>query len=134
MRAWLYRFMAGRYGRDEFGIFLLISSYLLLFISLFVGTVLTSILYFIGVTSIFYCLYRMLSKNIYKRRRENNKFLKIKNKITGWFRKKINRIKNIRTHRFFHCPGCNVTVRVPKGKGKIEIRCPQCGQTFIKKS
>jgi hypothetical protein len=134
MRAWLYRFMTGRYGRDQFGIFLLISSYILLFASLFTGTVLTPILYYIGIIGIFYCIFRMLSRNIYKRRSENNKFLKIKNNVTGWFRRKKNRIKNSRTHRFFPCPQCGVTVRVPKGKGRIEIRCPKCGKTFIKKS
>ena len=25
-------------------------------------------------------------------------------------------------------------IRVPRGKGKIEIRCPKCGNRFVKKS
>jgi len=134
MRAWFYRFMNGRYGRDEFGIFLIIFSFLLLLPGLFAVTFVTLLLYYASIICIFFCLYRMLSKNIYKRRRENNTYIKIKNEIIGWFRQKIYRIKNIRTQRFFRCPGCNVTIRVPRGKGRIEIRCPRCGKTFIKKS
>ena len=126
--------MAGRYGRDEFGIFILILSYVLFIVSLFTGGVVTAILYYIGFIGIIYCIFRMLSKNVYKRRQENYKYLKIKNKFTGWFRKKKNRIEQSKTHRFFRCPGCGVTIRVPKGKGKIEITCPQCRKSFIKKS
>ena len=39
-----------------------------------------------------------------------------------------------KTHRFFRCPKCRQTVRVPRGKGKIRITCPKCGEVFVKKS
>lgn len=32
-----------------------------------------------------------------------------------------------KTHRIFMCKACGKKVRVPKGKGKIEITCPSCG-------
>ena len=38
------------------------------------------------------------------------------------------------TYRFFKCPQCKQTVRVPKGRGKICITCPKCKTEFIKKS
>ena len=38
------------------------------------------------------------------------------------------------TYRFFKCPQCRQTVRVPKGRGKICITCPKCKTEFIKKS
>ncbi|MBO7290333.1 MAG: hypothetical protein J6U62_02605, partial [Bacteroidaceae bacterium] len=45
----------------------------------------------------------------------------------------LRRIKD-RSHRYFRCPNCKQTVRVPKGQGKINIRCPKCGESFIKKT
>lgn len=134
MRAWFYRFMAGRYGRDELGIVLFALSYGLLIVSLFPGGAAATLLYFIGFAGFIYCMFRMLSKNIYKRRQENYRYLNIKNSITGWLRKKIKRLKDSRTHRFFRCPGCRVMVRVPRGRGKIEITCPRCRKVFQRKS
>lgn len=37
-------------------------------------------------------------------------------------------------YRFFVCPSCSQKVRVPRGKGRIEITCPKCRTAFIKKS
>lgn len=42
------------------------------------------------------------------------------------------RLKQRKTHRFFKCPECGVTVRVPKGKGKIKITCPKCKNAFVR--
>ena len=39
-----------------------------------------------------------------------------------------------RDNRYFSCPKCRQMVRVPKGKGKINIRCPKCGEKFMKKT
>jgi len=36
-------------------------------------------------------------------------------------------------HKYYHCPQCSKMLRVPKGKGKIEIRCT-CGRTFVRKT
>lgn len=37
-------------------------------------------------------------------------------------------------HRYFACPKCGQTVRVPKGAGKIRVTCPKCGEKFEKKA
>ncbi len=39
-----------------------------------------------------------------------------------------------RYYKYFNCPNCNQKVRVPKGKGKIEITCPKCHTSFIRKT
>ncbi len=39
-----------------------------------------------------------------------------------------------RYYRFYNCPNCNQKVRVPKGRGKIEITCPKCHTSFIRKT
>jgi hypothetical protein len=134
MRAWFYRFMAGRYGRDELGIVLLVASYVLLLASLLLRGTAATLLYLMGFIGLAYCLFRMFSRNAYKRRQENYRYLNIKNRVTGWFRKRIKRIRDSRTHRFFRCPGCGVDVRVPRGRGRLEITCTRCRKVFIRKS
>ena len=60
------------------------------------------------------------------------KYLRLRNRLTGRLRALRDRLRQSRTHRFFKCPECGVTVRVPKGKGKIKITCPKCRATFVK--
>lgn len=37
-------------------------------------------------------------------------------------------------YKFYTCSSCGQKVRVPRGKGKIEITCPKCRNTFIKRT
>ena len=67
-------------------------------------------------------IFRMLSRNTYKRYQENRKYLTL-----------VERLKD-REHRYFDCPRCRQPVRVPRGKGKIAITCPKCREKFIKKT
>ena len=67
-------------------------------------------------------IFRALSHNTYKRYRENRRFLQL------WDQMKD------REHRYYTCPKCRQSVRVPKGKGKIAITCPKCRERFIKKT
>jgi uncharacterized paraquat-inducible protein A len=76
----------------------------------------------------------MLSRDIQKRYAENEKYLA----ATAKFRQRFNREKNMmnqrKTHHIYSCPGCGQKIRIPKGKGKIEIECPKCHTKFIKRS
>ena len=65
---------------------------------------------------------------------ENQKFLQHTSKIRGFFAKQKYMATQHKTHHIYKCPNCKQKIRVPKGKGKIEIRCPKCQTTFIKKS
>ena len=127
----LYHFMSGRYGSDQLNNFLLIFALILLILNLFVirNPYLATIIWIILIINIF----RTYSRNIYKRRAENDKFLSLIQPV----KKRINIIKsnkNDKMHKYFLCPNCKQTVRVPRGRGQITITCPKCKQKFDKKS
>ena len=130
MREKIYRFMQGRYGGDQLNRFLMVMVLICFAVSLFGGRV----FYLIGTAILVYAYFRMLSKNVYKRREENNVYLRYTYKVRQTFATWKRDMRQRRTHHIYKCPSCRQKIRIPRGKGKIEIRCPKCGQTFIKKS
>lgn len=127
---WLRRVMIGRYGVDQLSIALLVISVILTIVGIFPKTYVLSTL---ALIPLLLCYFRTFSKNTRKRYEENQKFLSFWNPIRNTFTKRVERSKD-KTHRFFKCPKCSKTVRVPKGKGKICITCPICKEEFIRKS
>ena len=130
---WLKKFMYGRYGGDHLSRALLILSFILLIIVGFLPKSLSS-LSVIGYIPTIVCIYRIFSKNIYKRQQENYKYLKIENSVIKWFKQKLNIAKDSKTHKYFKCPDCKQRLRVPRGQGKISITCPKCKKSFKAKS
>ena len=134
MRDKFIRFMQGRYGVDQFSRFLLGVALVSIIISIFTRGYLGNLLNTIGLLAIVYTYFRIFSRNIQKRYAENQKYLSITSKI----RMRFNREKNImaqgKTHHIYSCPGCGQKIRIPRGKGKIEIECPKCHTKFIKNS
>lgn len=128
---WLQRFMAGRYGSDQLNFALLVLCLLLSLISQITGLY---VLLLISYLPLLFAIFRMFSRNIYKRRAENAWFLKFWTPVKTWSVQKFTMLRQSKQYRFFKCPSCRATVRVPRGKGKIQIRCPHCGNTFLKKS
>ena len=128
---WLRRFMIGRYGPDPLGVALLIVYLILIFFAPLTGLWIFRLL---ALAVLILCLFRMLSRNTAGRYQENLKFLAFWNPIKSWFQKKKARFKDSKTHRYYKCPNCKSTLRVPRGKGKIQITCPVCHTEFIKKT
>ena len=126
--------MAGRNGMDAFARFLSIAALVLLILSMFIPGYVGATLWILALACLVYSYFRIFSRNTAKRYTENAKFLSVKYKVTNWFRRKKERIQQSKTHRFYRCPQCGITTRIPKGKGKIKITCPKCGNTFIRKS
>ncbi|AVK48623.1 hypothetical protein AXY43_11535 [Clostridium sp. MF28] len=129
----LRRFMFGRYGGDELSKALLVLSFILLLIMNLVPKDLR-FLTILAYIPVIICMFRIFSRNIYKRRNENYKYLKIKNNIVMWFKNNINRIKTLKNYKYYTCSNCKQKLRVPRGKGKISITCPKCNSSFKGKS
>ncbi len=124
---WFRKFMTGRYGVDQLSNAILGVSIGLLLINMFTRIpILNTIVTVLIVMSYF----RIFSKDINRRYAENMKFLNWFNPIRGKFNKTKNKIKQSKTYKFFKCPKCGQDIRVPKGKGRIKIRCPKCSEKF----
>ena len=130
---WLKKFMYGRYGGDQLSRALLILSFILIIIAGFLPSNLSSLVV-IGYIPTVICIFRIFSKNIFKRKQENYKYLKWENSVTKWVKQKLNRAKDSKTHKYFTCPDCKQKLRVPRGQGKISVTCPKCKKSFKAKS
>ena len=87
-----------------------------------------------GEHVVIYCYFRIFSRNVQKRYAENQAYLMKTYKIRNWFQNQKNIWQQRKVYHIYTCPSCKQKIRIPKGKGKIEVRCPKCGTTFIKKS
>ena len=128
------RFMAGRYGNDEFNRFLLGAEFVLFILALFFRGTVRSILYTLVLVLIVYIYFRMLSKDIYKRQIENTRYQRARYKVFGELKGFKERFVQRKDYKFFRCPSCKAWLRVPRGKGKIKIVCRKCGNSFMGKS
>lgn len=127
----MMQFMQGRYGADQMGQMLSAVSMVFLIISLFSRN---QAWFLPAVIGIVYNYFRMFSKNISKRYAENQKYLTmtagIRRKLASW----KSQLAQRKIYHIYRCPGCKQKIRVPRGRGKIEIRCPKCNTRFVKKS
>ncbi len=126
-----YRFMAGRYGADQLSRFLSFLALALIVLNLFLRS---GFLWLLGIVALVLVYVRMFSKNYEKRRRENERYLQLKNRLTGGVRNWLDRQKQRRDYVFFRCPSCRAMLRVPRGKGKIRVTCRKCGNAFERKT
>ena len=117
------RFMMGRYGTDKLNSLLLWIAVIFVLLSVFLQNPvlnLVAVLLAYGLMGV--VIFRSLSRNTYRRHKENRRYLNF-----------VERLKD-REHKYFTCPKCKQSVRVPKGKGKIAITCPKCREKFVKKT
>jgi hypothetical protein len=125
LKIWLARFFYGRNGLDTLGYAAIALSIAVIAVNLFVGSIwLTLFGYLVTVLMLF----RFLSKNLARRRRENEVFTRGFNRVKAFFKKQARRVKDIRTHRYRTCPGCGVTMRLPVKRGRNTVVCPRCGR------
>ena len=137
MRDKFNKFMQGRYGVDDFSRFTMGAALVLIILAMFANIfsrTAGSTLDILGVAAIVYAYIRIFSRNIQQRYAENQKFRQMTSKFRFRFNKEKNLMKQRKTHHIYSCPGCGQKIRIPKGKGKIEIECPKCHTKFVKRS
>lgn len=120
-------FMAGRYGIDRLYYFLLAICLILIVINLFANSY---IIQLIESVLFAYAIYRVLSKNVYKRQQENEKFIKITKKPIEFINLQKCKIRDRKTHVYKKCPSCKNNLRLPKQKGEHTVVCPCCKHRF----
>lgn len=134
MKEKLIRFMQGRYGvygPDLLNKCLLGGAVVSMLVSVLTGW---DILYIVAAAAVVYAYFRMLSRNYTKRYAENQAFMKYTAGIRRYIFSQQNILRQRKTHHIYKCPNCRQKIRIPRGKGKIAVRCPKCGTEFIKKS
>lgn len=127
----LRKFMYGRYGFDQLTQALIILSLILTVIMMFFKN---SAFLLLTYLPFIYAVYRILSKNTYKRSKENLWYITKADRIKKNFYQAKVLTFGTKTHKYYKCTKCKQTIRVPRGKGKISITCPKCRNEFIKRT
>ncbi len=124
---------AGRYGSDELSKFLLIVTIACLIISFFRGLwAPLGFFSYVAIFAIVFSLLRTFSRNKAARYKEREIYIRAREKTKSFFRLQKRKYNERNTHVFYKCPHCKTTIRVPKGRGRIQITCPKCKTSFIK--
>lgn len=130
MREKIQRFMWGRYGSDRLNQVLMVCALVLMVLSV-PGS---DLLYLPALALLGYVYFRMFSRKIGKRSAENQWYLAREMKVRRWFQGRKRAFAERKEYKIFKCPSCGQKLRVPRGKGRIAIRCRKCNTEFIRKS
>lgn len=151
--AWLVNFMRGRYGFDQLGQALSVGVVVMWIFSILFGVLsnmlgywaawVSNVLNWIGLILLVLMLFRMFSRNVEKRRAENEAYLQRKTRRS---QRKHSHSKDIHSNRnansnknananqqyaYLDCGFCGQKMRVPAGKGKVAVKCPACGEKTV---
>ncbi len=131
MRDRFSQFMVGRHGNDQLNLFLLaVDAVLLIVGSVFGGSAAGRVLMALAFALLAVIYFRMFSRNTVRRQDENSKYLRARYRVLGKYRCIRERWVQRKDYKFFTCPSCKATLRVPRGQGSINIVCRQCGDSF----
>ncbi|MBE6131179.1 MAG: hypothetical protein E7183_05605 [Erysipelotrichaceae bacterium] len=121
------RFFYGRNGVDKLNRFIFLLYFISFIVYLFVKHY--TVLIVSSILLIIY-FYRMLSKKLYKRQKENEIYLKITSSIKRPFLRFFHRIRDRKTHVYKKCPNCKKILKLRKVKGSHTVKCPVCSNHF----
>ncbi len=124
------QFMMGRNGNDSLNRFLLLADVLLLLIASLTKGAVSRLLTPLALVLIVLTYYRMFSRDVVRRSAENARYLQEKGRVLSSLRILRDRWQQRKDYKFFTCPACKTTLRVPKGRGRVKIVCRKCGNSF----
>ena len=134
MREKFYHFMTGRNGSDLFSRFLSFAAIVFLLLSLIVRGTVGTAMWYASLLLLIFSYFRIFSRNLPRRRAENEKYCRYRGQLIDGFRDWRERRRQRHDFKFFHCPSCSVMLRVPRGKGRIRVTCRKCGTSFERKT
>lgn len=127
----LANFMAGRNGSDQLGLALLIAGIVLSLVSNISGL---GILSYLGLALYFWAIFRMFSRNLAKRRAENEKYVNFRKNFKSNISQFFVRLKNSKKFKYFRCPECKARLRLPRKVGEVTVTCGKCRHQFKQKA
>ncbi len=137
IKNWLKRFnrrtrmwMTGRYGPDKLSLHICALSCIFMLAGTFALRLTFAV---IAIVLMIIAVARICSKNLQRRAAELNAYERLLSRLRGWASLQKRKWHDRKTHRYFKCK-CGKILRVPKGRGKIEITCPECHNKIIKKT
>lgn len=127
-------FMQGRYGMDSLNGFILVLSFVIWTVNIFVFNRLAHyIIMVVQLLLVALFIFRMLSRNVTMRSAENRRFQKVYEPVKNWVQLTYKRIRDRKDYRYLKCPVCKAQLRVKNIKGRHNVRCPKCRSEFEKK-
>ena len=140
----MYRFMYGRYGSDQLYSFLMI-----VFIIVWIGEIIAMAIMPEGMAQaivsvacgiimallVIWMIYRSMSRNIAKRRRENEIYLKALRTVKRFMSFNTSRKTksfNVESAEFVFrdCTKCASALRLQRRVGRHKVKCPRCSHRF----
>lgn len=138
----LRSFMNGRNGADQFSMALLWTGLIAYLLGSIIGSiqgspvwaVLGMVFSVVGFAAYVYCIFRMFSRNVEKRRAENRRYVTMMEKKSTERRQAKVRFQNRKKYKYFKCPGCKAWLRLSRGKGVVTVTCSRCHTSFTQKA
>lgn len=116
--------MKKRHGIDELSIALVWLAIIFLLVNYFIKGNFFNIL---ATLVVIYAIFRTISSNELQRNSENYIFkLKFLNPIQKKYRAIKRKMFGESGYKYIKCKSCGQELRIPKGKGKIIVKCPKC--------
>ena len=137
-------FMQGRYGTDQLSRFVSVVVIALIVLEWIVNTLkihafpgMMTLMRLVGIVNavlLFLIYFRTFSRNIPRRYAENQKYLAVRGRVLSFFGRTKHRASQRIEYHIYRCPQCSQKIRIPRGKGRIMVRCPKCSTEFMKQS
>ena len=144
-------FMTGRYGYDQLSKFLMILGMILLVATMLLQNHIYSnarYVYLLAIIVLGFGYFRMGSRKIEKRKKENEAYLRFMSKYSGKARAALEKDEKYRKYATFEvaqelgedgesviyvytCRNCGHEQRFPENMGIIKVICPHCGKELV---
>ncbi|HJB49156.1 MAG TPA: hypothetical protein IAA40_07135 [Candidatus Olsenella excrementigallinarum] len=123
----LMEWLRGRQGPDDLAVFSVNLAIVIVLVNVFART---GWLGWVGLALVAYAMFRIQSRNLGARARENEAFLRALGPARPWVQNPRAAWAELRAYKHVRCSSCRQRVRVPRGKGRLRVTCPRCKTKF----